>query len=83
MLNIIMNFETVEGTLLIIGLFLFLLILFSPIFILLHKLEKEEKKYQKYLKEKLKNGEPIILGAPANNMLPHITLMNTAIFRTL
>lgn len=83
MLNIIMNFETVEGTLLFIGLFVFLLIVFLPIFILLHKLEKEEKRYKKYLEEKLKNSEPISTGVTVNNMFPHIALMNTTVFTTL
>ena len=82
MLNVIMNFETIEGTLLFIGLFICLLILVSPIFILLYIMEKEEKRYQKYLEEKLKNSKPIVSGAPANNMLSQIALMNTTIFTT-
>lgn len=84
MLNVVLNFETVEGAILLIGLpLLFVSIIFIPIFILLYGLEKEEKKYKKYLEEKIKKGEPIVSGAPANNMLPHISLMNTTIFTNL
>ena len=84
MLSVILNFETVEGTLILLGIaILVTLFIGLPVFLILKAFEQEEKEYQKHLEELLKDSQPIASGAPANNMLPHIALMNTAIFTTL
>ena len=81
MLNVIMNFETVEGTIALLSIAIIGTLFFGlPLFLILKAFEQEEKEYKKHLEELSKNNQTIASGAPANNMLPHITLMNSTIF---